>query len=71
MSKIFDGLMALAFLGVSMFGAATAYDSIRSVAIRQIRHGLKSTYRFSQQITQDHFDWEMPDYKTRKQEGRH
>jgi hypothetical protein len=58
MSKIFDALMALAFLGVSLFGATTAYDLIRISALKQVKHGLKSTYRFQQSIDRQRFDWE-------------
>jgi hypothetical protein len=58
MSKIFDALMALAFLGVSLFGATTAYDFIRYAALKQVKHGLKSTYEFQKAIDGEHFDWE-------------
>ena len=58
MSKIFDVLMALAFLGVSLFGATAAYSFIRREALMQVRRGLSSTYMFTHRITNEKFDWE-------------
>ncbi len=58
MSKIFDALMALAFLGVTLFGAAAAYDFIRRGALIRVSKGLKSTYRFQKSIDRESYDWE-------------
>ena len=58
MSKIVDALMALAFLGVALFGGTVAYDFIRRGALIRVSKGLKSTYRFQKAIDGEHFDWE-------------
>ena len=58
LEKIFDGLLALVFVGMSLFGATALHNAIKRVALERVSQGLHSTYFLTRKLTGESFDWE-------------
>ena len=57
-TKVFDAFVSLIFAGTMLFGARSLHDFVKREALIRVSKGLSSTYRFSQALTHEKFDWE-------------
>ena len=56
--KIFDAFISAIFSGLVLFSAGSLYNGVKRAALVQVSHGLSSTYRYSQALTGERFNWE-------------
>jgi hypothetical protein len=56
--RIFDAILALVFTAITVFSAAALYDFVRKEALIHVSKGLSSTYKYTQKLTGERFDWE-------------
>ena len=59
LTKVYDTLLALIFVGMTIFGASTLYNVVKREALIQVSRGLSSTYLFSKALSGGQtYDWE-------------
>ena len=56
--KIIDSLLAIVFVGMSLFGATEMYKIVRRESLLRVSKGLNSTYFYTRKLTGESFDWE-------------